>query len=305
MAWSKASVPLADRTYLSAGKPMLVAGNALSASVTPEWNSDTGSFAETDRTDAAYPARRAYDGHLNSDTRTATSGTTIYFLFALDPTVSIDFALVTGMPTWDALVDIELQIADGSTFAGATTIKTWSSVLSDPRLYSFDLRDGLSSVAQRYSGAAYGRLKITRQAGGTLAPMPALTEVFLGQRTQLAWKPNEPWVSLQERDECESFQSKTGDQIDYERWSGQRIVRAGFTVLTDADDAAIRTWWRNTKARRRTVWIEDPGAVVGTDKALPCWMVTPKTFSIAFVGGPEEREWTLELDEAPPFVSGE
>lgn len=314
---SSTGLSAAELALVTAGKPMLIASNAIADPVTdPRWNNGvTGSFAgEDDRTDPQYPTAFVYDGHGHLRSRPASSELPIIsgsdsvwrLLFRIDPDLEFDVAAVIGhnLGTIGSLFTVTLQVADNTDFTGNTAIAFWSGITSDDRLVSVALDDvGSPSGARRYVGYSYGRL-IIRRVGSTVAWLPQIGEVILGRRRHLLWAPNEPYSPNDEAGSSSEVVTESGAHIGYESFSGQRSISANFWPDTAAEHTTIRTWFRESgNGNKHFLFLENPASSPAATTYL-VRLTNPSRLAFPYTG-PTVREWNLEALEVPPFVSEE
>ena len=315
MAGSSAELSSTERGYVTNGKPMLVASNAITTTGgAPIWNNGTsGTFAEDDRTESQFPGYYACDGQIDVVTYPIaeaepylTGGDGVWRLLArLDTAKDIDVAIVAGLnlAALTGTFVVSIQLSDTSDFAATVEIASWTTT-SSQRLVDVELYH-TGSVARRYSGYAYARL-IIRRSGSTSFFRPSVGELVLGRRRQLTHKPRigPGYDDRRLFSRGTRVETRTGSRTTYEDFRGRRELSATFLVddTTERDD--IRTWFEEASyGHGHWAWIEDPSS---SPANTTYWMDLEEESRLDFpLEGPTHRGWTLGAVELPRFLSAE
>jgi hypothetical protein len=262
MAYSFAAISAADLAYLAADKPILGSQSipTLTATSTTAWWHNSGGV--TDRTDASYPARRAYDGFPCFVTKptTASADKTWYYSMQLGVLATFDFVAIIGhnfgtLHAGGALT-ITLEVDDASNFATCVSIPiTVTTGTSNARIMVLSLFH-TAAAALRYSSVAYARLKITR---GATNFTPEIGELYLGKRLQLFHKPNVPYDSYAKTSDIETAKTLGGVIHNTVYARGRRVLGAEWTEENTTLQAAIDSFVSGTNYKTTPfVWIENP-----------------------------------------------
>lgn len=307
MAWSSASISAADLALLAADKPILGSQSIPVSPLTPPVWYNSGST--TDRTEAEYPARRAYDGFGDLVTRptTASVDKEWYFYFETSAAgISFDFIAILGHNFGtchsSGALTITLQIADASNFVGGVTIPVHVTTgSSNNRIIALSLyHTGSSALA--YSAVRYARLKIVRASNNFT---PAIGELILGSRLQMQRKPDVPYDQYAQSGEND-FAITQGGVIHSSIYSkGRRVLSAQWTEDSSTVHTQMIAWHTATAAKSRPfVWIENPG----TSPSQWGYMVSRDSdLSLELVSNPSTRSFSIEAEEQGPeayYLSG-
>lgn len=313
MAWSatdlSSAFSSAEYSAYQNLRPVLLTHNALSwTSAQAQWTA-TGALSADD-TDALYPGSRAYDDQLYVDTRPDIDASTIYFAFTLDTSVAFDALIYDGIPPMAQGYTFSLEIADDSAFTSNLQALTSFGVnAATPTVRQYIRTLAHTGNAKRYSGTAYGRIKLVSGAGN-FNPKPRLTEVFLGRTHQLEAFPDVgSYAPFEQLGEVEEFKSKSGVVTRYARARGQRRF-GGSIPLTQYDSwNRLLRYHKETDFGRRNTWVvETPttGVVTSTDftaqGTYPILCASPLTMRQE-ARGPYERQWEFEFLEVGPYFA--
>lgn len=293
---SAAAISATELAFAAAGNPIIAASQAIIAA---RWTTD-GLATGTDISAASYPARRSLDGHMHPITQpTGTpSGSTIYLNFTLDTTKAFDVIMIAGHNAPIFFTDpeglnLEVQVSDEADFSPSSTVHIFTKPQSYRRL--------LALTTQRYTGYAYARIVFWLSAG-TFSGWPVVSEVLLSRRRQFERRPMRPYDEYEESGEFAEFRSKSATLSSFERFSGQRLVRATFRPHRASEIETIRAWWADCRGKRPSLWIERPSDA--SPYAFLCG--SPPGLSMPVQQGmATERELRLELDEIAPFAVNE
>lgn len=321
MTGSSAAIPAGELAAAAAGnKPLLCASNALEmtpASANPSeahWTTGGLGFTDPDITNQNYPGRRVYDRWLNyaSKPTFALSGTfRTYLNFSLDYTgVEWDLLMIAGHNFGScsaAGVILTVTVADNQDHTVGNTLVTEIGSVGVPynsnrRILRLSL--GLAGN-ERFSGYAYGRIKIQTADSSDFTAIPQIGEVVFGRRRQLGSRPRIGFAPEQLRSDIAAFESKSGNESTYPRATGQRVVSSDFTA--DAADAlSARTWFGETgNGAKPSLWIENPATSDQyTTTPRPVWCRVPQDLVLP-TAGPLHQTWHLDMREISPFASGE
>jgi len=303
-AYSAANVDTADVARAAADKPLLVATNALeSPAADARWTMD-GVYSGQDYADEAYPTRWAYDRRTNLWTRplSSASASTWYLCFQVDPDTAFDVAAIIGH-NFDTLnATVSLQIAEDEAFSvNLVTLCSWTPTTLTRRKVSRALGIPTYPAAQQFSSVFWARLKVT-QAGGTPIS-PQVGEVILGQRRQLYYKSRIPIDDQAQQSDTTDTRAKSSARTRYVRSHGQAITTIRRAVGTTAEVSVIRSWFDDCEhGTKPFLYIEDPASSLAT---TAYWMFLTDPRLELPLQGPIERAWEAELEEDPPFASGE
>ena len=299
MAITWTTLTTAETANLTADKPLL---GAQVIPVSPDvkiWT-EIGETTSTDRTDSDYPARRAYDGKWQYDTRsngatqTVGSDEVVYYVMDLGVTgVSIDF-VAFGNHNFNTLglTHVAVEFGTSSSFSTAYEVCDWGTIADDKRKIELDLHH-TGSFPLRYSGVRFVRLKLVRP---TSSFTPQLGELILGSRAQWPFNPIRPWdpTSYSGVDELTIAKSGSASRQTYAK--GRFDLEAEATAKDSAFIDSLIAWFENDYGQRPFVWVENPNS------APDDWhLMVKRDVEFAFpYSGPVKREHTLRAFEQGP-----
>lgn len=320
MAWSSEYLSATDWARYLADKPTILGASA--AGATSSWRWTEGTIADTDHTDARYPTIRASDFLAHTwtapDAGYATDNSGIALVMVLDPAATFDTIAILGhnftqmQNADDTLLYVQLEIADDYSFE--TNVQQifgrfWSpGTLPRERIIGFELNhdaaseDGVNS--RQYTGVAWARLFIHTYSGTPLPlrAAPRIGEVLIGQRRQLARKPDEPWDDNRSRAIVADFRAESGAMQRTILSQGQRVDDAAFTFATDNEAAALRAAFTDCKRGGRPVlWTPAP---YSAPKRSFYGFIEPD-LDMPFSGGPTVRTARFHFEEIIPYVASE
>jgi hypothetical protein len=293
MAYSSAALASRETTYFAADKP-LVAVNAIVSPSTKKWT-ETGTVAATDRTLAANPAARAYDGLPGLLTKPdSTAASTWYLVFDMGTTgIEFDCAFLIGHNFGTlALTTVQLQIANAADFAtDLVTIGDFGAPANDDRLADYVLHSGGGS-ALRYSTVRYVRLKLSK--GGNFTPQ--LGELVLGRRRQFDRKPDRPFDDYGLHNEVDVTKTLGGLSLVTAHFRNQFRLDAEWPIESSDYQTDWQAFW--TGCNGAFVWCYSPTS------APASWHLMARDQEDIDLGmiGPYERTAKLEAVEQGPSL---
>ena len=277
-------------------KPLLSGDGAQSRVAAIEW-SDAGSFAGASLEDASYPTGRAYDRGATTRTRPSTAAATRYLLFNLATSPpDIDFIAIINhnLGTIGGGATVAFEIANGSTFAGAISLASWTPT-TNVRLVDLTLGGGNN----RYTTVPYARLVFTNLG----ASKPEVGEVWFGKRRQMPHWPQHPWEPAHvEGADNEVFDADGGDLVTYQRHGGRFEQSMEMKFATDANAAILTGFWSDCSyGAKKGIVIPKPNSAP-TRAHLCAW---PGGLPPPAPMTPSKRRYRLDMREAAPFYSSE
>ena len=245
----------------------------------------------------------AYGVYSSGGTVTAVKFYNLYFSTA----INFDALLITGHNfNSGSFVSASLEIADNDAFTSnlIEIAKYTISGTTDNRILITNLNSAGGSstysaggTAQRYSGAAYARLRVTHSGSGT----PELGEIWLGYRYQLQRNPDIPWNNKNEASLAADYVSNSGITKRYTFYRGQALRTFQASIAAAAEITVIDGWFNAiNEGTRPFVYIETPSS---SAQAIIV-MLDDAGLSFPLVG-PTERRLAFSMTEQPPFLSRE
>jgi hypothetical protein len=263
-----------------------------------KWQQTGDLGGATDRTAAANPTIKARDfGHYTA-TMPSTGATVYYFVANVTGAYDIDCAAVIGHNFSSiSATSVDLILSTDNLFDTGTnsvTVKTWSSPgvrrLGATSLYH------TGAVPLKYSGATWIALKITCGS----SQIPSFTELWLGERVQMPYKPNVMWDPTGPiHNNITRVWADNGAMAMYFKNYGQRKVTAEWSLAnTAANQSIVNTglYSYTTGFIRPFLFWETPYS----DAAFYNVMVMDNEFRWELVG-PSERVLSMEMTELAPF----
>ena len=335
MAYATGTVSAAEQGALTAGRPLLLAVNHIrnirNGNVSLEWSasgdwSDSGTGGASNRTSAAYPTSRAWDGVIYADTRPAgVEGTEgaglntryVYYLLAeLDEssnaTHTVDTVMVRplNVSSWPGAATVEVQIADNAAFSSnLVTVSSFTgSALADRKLLDTNLTTGAgSNLWGRFTSVRYARLRISSTVPwGSVRPQ--IGEWVMGRRRQLGHNPRIPHDERPLSSVVGDFVAQSQATSRYVFARGASNKEVGLMPQTSGtyainEIAELRTWFIETDYGARPFLYLEPG--VAGQATASYWMMLDQPELTMPLNGPFHRSVTLSMIEQPPFASAE
>ena len=322
MAWSSITIPSGELNALTDNQPILYGVNALRDFASNKWGQGLANPSPNEEA-ALFPADRAADDYADIitkiDTAQTTAGTTAVYLHfdgninpqIFDSVFIFNHNFNTLANSLGGNIEVDIFIADDADFTvrlqNVTGTITFTAGVTNPRYSQLVLQDTLTPTTNpRFSGVEHVVVRITATASNFDTLVPAIGEVFLGRRRQLARKSIRPFDEEMFKSNFADVKSKSGSTTRHVFSSGQRVVKPNFSVgganKYSIDDVnQLRQWYKEcTFGTRPSVYLEDGN----TAKPL---LVTPmdlEEFELPQIDV-FEREISLEFEEQPPFVSDE
>lgn len=271
---------------------MLVFGRALPVvgqSFLGKWaaTEDTGA---TDIAATGFPASRALDGYWTRPTKPAAGATDSFLLF-LTAGATVDACVVLGHNFQDAgaSVTVELATADDATFstnraAIASLTKTWSD----------DRRAVLLAGGSRYTNVDRLSLKITTGA----AFVPEVSEVFVGQRIQVATQPLPPYDDRALAADVRKHRGSSGIVTLVKRATGQLVTRVKLLLDGEDERTSLRSYFSGSD------YGSQPFVFVPKPQSEPqrAYVLEPiDNFAVPNTRPPYTFEHTFEAREMGPY----
>lgn len=303
MAWSSSATSASDLAARARDNPVGIAVPRAATSVATEWNTDTGSFSETDRTATGYPGTRALDGVFSRNVVTKPTGatTSVYFLMNNPSLWTFDSMVIAGhnldyVGSTSPATIISLQISDYPTFSGYTTIGFAAYTGGTRRIVWLNL-DHTAGNGRLYSNVQYARLLF---AGVTLADELELGEVVLGRQRQFLRNPVDPYDILGRESTIADASGRDRVGVQYAMSSGRYFRETELHTLTSSDRTVMRALHSDADhGTRPVVWIDRP--TTAPHVAPLCAMGGTRDSWI----GPMSSRMPITLTESAPYVSGE
>ena len=314
MAYSAGGLTSAEITSFSNDKPMMVVQqvNGTNYPAAVGWREADGEIADADRTDAAFPAIRAYDDFGSIVTKdTSSTDTEKYFVLNMDSrVVTFDTLFIYGHNFRSIGAEsVALEIANAADF-GSGLIEIYKETFSgttDTRISCFNLNSAGGSstysaggTAQKYSAVQYIRIKVTF-ADTSASRQLEMGELFLGKRYSLQRNPDIPWNNKQESSLVTDFISKSGITKRYVMYRGQASRSFRATIAADAEISVIDGWYNDIEEGTRAfTYVETPSS---SPQAM---LVMMDATTLLFpLNGPFDRSLTFGMSEQAPFLSRE
>lgn len=219
---------------------MLIYGRALPAvgvTFAGKWSA-TEDTAATDIAAVGFPASRAIDGFWVRPTKPNTGATVHHLLFETSG-ATVDAAVVLGHNFEDAggAVTVELATADDAAFTSnraviATLTKTWT----DAR------RAVLLAGSDQYTNVDRISLKITAPSSF----VPEVSEVFVGQRHQVATQPLPPYDDRALRADVRKLRASSGVVTIVKRATGQLATKVDLLLEGTTERSELRDYFAGT-----------------------------------------------------------
>lgn len=198
MAYSYAALSAGKISAYNADKPLFVGSNLLaSGSPTITWSTLTTPVgASPDETSASYPTSRIRDFNGLLPSKASTTSQVKYSLVITGIALGeFDSIIIHGQGIGQDSqgVSVAVEIANDSAFSsGLKTIAT-TSILAGTNKRSALLNLQFDSTQNLiYSDVQYMRVGFTIGSGSFSTP-PSVTELFIGERSQLSRASNLPW----------------------------------------------------------------------------------------------------------------
>lgn len=287
MAYSTSTPPASS---VDTDAPIMVVGNALDysgGSHDGRWSA-TKDLAGTDATLAGFPVTRAYDGLWHCITKPDSDAATWYLVFYVDPEQPIDVVVILGHNFADAPSGFswELGTADNNTFSSnAAVMASENSGITSKRRVKL--------MASRYSNVERVYLKVT--AGS--AWRPEIGDVILGARSQLEFKPREPYDDRGTASEIHRAESPGGVVTDVVMTKGRRKASLEFDVSGSTERDLVRAIFEDSDhGGRAVVLIDAPSTAPGVAYV----MSLPPEFDVPIVESPYKYAAAFDLEERGP-----
>ena len=259
--WTSAAIGATEAALTAADKPLIGANVIPVSPLTAIWT-EVGAKTDTDRTLAANPARRAYDGYHHYPTKPdATASSTWHYVLDLGETVDLDFVAISGHNFGTlSLTTVELELDDGApagsgtiggAFTNVVTIADFGSPSDDSRLIDLELMH-TGSDARRYLAVQHLRLKLSKGSNFT----PELGELIIGRRRQLEYKANRPFGDKDLHDETAT--ARTAGGVGHKTVFHRRRYDLEAEFVVDATTYENDWTAFHQDCRGSFVWIEDP-----------------------------------------------
>lgn len=298
MAWSSTALASGEATALAADRPVLIGYSAVQRAPTllAEWNTDAGSFAETDRSETDYPAYFMHDKFAHSQSRggAAITDNEWYALFdASQGSAVVDcVAILNHNLTGLAGIGIDIQRADNSAFS--TNLATITTVTpTAARTIVF--------FSNRFIAGGYLRLRIT--ATGNF--VPRIGEVWWGRRRQLRTDVR-PGGDIDALSSVLAMSVGSGSESVTTKALGRLSPELEFTPQDDlstlVDTETVRAWWADCDyGAAPFLWVPNPTSAPNDVRLMSSadlgLSMPRKNFS--------DRTFKRTWRELPPFLSAE
>lgn len=329
MAWAHTDVTATDVANRAADKPLWCAANTLA------WTSLHAGFSVTwveptagaDVSTATYPTKRIYDlyGHAPSKPDHAIddyfdiyidAGTTFH-AFDMLAFVGHNFGLC-GAAADGYAARVLVTLSDVANFASGYVIASWLEAaaapsqlcgdwrLVEPVLYSTAFGGAAEpdgSGPYQWSGGRYMKVTIGSTAPHDLTALPYLSELWLGDRTQLLWHPDYPWDPRRRVSTVADAVSLSGVRTRYAYSKAGRVIEWEYVTDDTTEQASIATAWEYCEhGTAPSLLLPEP-----TTKPLDALIVVPNPpeLIMPWEGGPYERHWRTQWTECAPFRDAE
>lgn len=270
--FSNVPVPAADVALLNADVVVFQPQNKIAqavriASTRTRWNR-AGDFTDGagDESATGFPATRAHDQLTSKLTKPDAARDPWFWMFDAPSGLIFDTFVLIGHNLGGLNVTVRLQIADDETFTtNLETIATFSGLTgstsgrNDDRLVSFNL-DHTSTAPQTYSDVLFFRIEFDF----SLALIPEIREVFLGERQQLKrgiLAPHDPQHAMSE---TRLVRSRSGSAVVFEfnRGQGEFDPEVIAASLDPTEATRIRDiFTRNRQGALPLIYTPRPGTV--------------------------------------------
>lgn len=291
MAWTATALAAPETTARDAGRPILIGAN-LCDGRRPIWSSDTGLYADTDRSAALAPAYLTCDRRASKQSYPGTADTPFYLVhdaFAAGSEFDC-FALLNYESVGATFpVTLTIEIADNAAFTtNLTTL--WTDV--DPAARVVGL------FTSRYTGSGYIRMRVGSAANFT----PYVGEFWIGRRRQLWGRIKTGADRLGVTSTLAMSSAASSHQGASPMAIGRQDLPINMHVMDNnsslQDGTSLSSWWTEIgHGHKPFLWCDEPssgsGVLVSTDARI---LDIPRE---GFVQKTIEQRWR----ELPPYLA--
>lgn len=316
MAWTASAMDDDRANAFNADKPLLLSGNAFTASNVAMSSWDGTTWSATNDAATGYPAYNGCDGLAHAyTTATVTGGEryqSLHTVASVSGTIDTIFYIIDPGTTSSAgNVTVTVECADDSAYTTNLTQIVASQVYASgagvQRLF-IDLQPTYISPAHgsSYAGSGYLRFNVIAAGGNTWTQTPRIYEVVLGKRYQLSKKGIRPWDPEPMTNNVVRHVSDSGVISSYVKMAGgwQSSMEwhldqtGGQYNLDDVD--TLRNFWNDSNYGTESfVYVEDPGTAPEYARLCKC---SNSVLSMPY-NGPNERRFALDMQELPLFAT--
>jgi len=268
--WTYAALAAWETAARGNDSPLLINQSIPANPDVVRWSEEAGgAIGSTDRTLAANPAARAFDGFCNVITKHDSTNDDIWYLVFDFGIGGIDFDVFSSIgDNWGTLLidALTLELDNGGvayptapsspdgTFANVVSIPLVATPSDDTRRMVLDLDHTGASATYRYSGVRYARLKFDK-SGTNITP--EIAEIFLGRSYQLKHTPQGAFDKTSLHDERSDI-TRTKSGINQLMIYAQGRFELSADLLASEDDPidAIIAWFKSSGAP--LIWIWQP-----------------------------------------------
>lgn len=290
MAWSSAALTAQQQANYAADRPILLGENLLRSATSIKWTAD-GNLASADISAAGTSTSYIHDGYTKLLSAPNADAAAHYLCIDLGAEYAFDTAVLFGTELCDSVV---MAIADNAAFStNLTTIKT-TTTTGFQRRSKLVLNAAAGTTPYKFT-ARYVRFSFASSPNDT----PYISEIFIGERRQLAAHPLVPFDTDSMRSSVNDLTTSDGETTRYTYYRGQRTISANLQTAADPYRADLLNFYRYdiTHGTKPFVYIEQP-----TTYPHVAYLMMMDSPELAYPwDGPCGRTMSLQASEQGPY----